>query len=378
MSPFTELVYDTFRHLEPVDRANNYALLHLIESMGARFQGVHGIARDEDGVPGYAKIMDADLVPDEGLEWLSQFAGVALPAGITASEKRDLLKTADASKRGTISHIAAVIQRSLTGTKTVYVRERDGSPYRYTISTRRAETPVEDWDSTNILRNGGAELNADDWFSNFGNLFRTFDNPLFGGAHFRVEAGSNQINIGTSSLAGTLSGATTGKKFSTSLYVKGRPSAIGKTIWINGYEVGGASGEQSYGGSQKVVLTNGWQRLLIEGASIIQNDRTFVRLYLFSGNDTGAWVTGDGVDFEGAQVEAGDRVTPYIETAGAQASRAAGFGPVGKAVRDTKPAGLTANYQIVTGQDWQNVLEDFATWTAVISAFPTIDALELG
>jgi hypothetical protein len=35
-------------------------------------------------------------------------------------------------------------------------------------------------------------------------------------------------------------------------------------------------------------------------------------------------------------------------------------------------------YATITGQDWQNVVNIYATWTAVAAAYATINALENG
>ena len=87
---------------------------------------------------------------------------------------------------------------------------------------------------------------------------------------------------------------------------------------------------------------------------------------------------GEIFHLDGAQVEENQLATPYIETNSGPASRTAGNGPVGSALRAQKPAGIIMVYATITGQDWQNVVNTYATWTAVAAAYATINALENG
>lgn len=73
--------------------------------------------------------------------WLGQLGGVVVPRGATLEQARDLVRSQRASRRGTPAAIIAAARSALTGTRTVTLRERDGSPWRLTLVTYAAETP---------------------------------------------------------------------------------------------------------------------------------------------------------------------------------------------------------------------------------------------
>lgn len=80
--------------------------------------------------------------PAWALPWAAQIVGIGyLPAGLGEQDLRDLIKGAANWQSGTTATMEAVAKRYLTGTKTVYFRERDGDPYFLEVVTKASETP---------------------------------------------------------------------------------------------------------------------------------------------------------------------------------------------------------------------------------------------
>lgn len=141
LEPFAEALYAS---MEPVasymdgDR-NAYALAHLCGAIGAMFQPVDTLARDNDDGPGWSAVLD--LARSPWLPWLGQFLGVTPRAGATDDEQRASISGTAGFRRGSVAAMRAAAALHLTGEKSVILRERDGSPYRLEIVTYTDETP---------------------------------------------------------------------------------------------------------------------------------------------------------------------------------------------------------------------------------------------
>jgi hypothetical protein len=70
--------------------------------------------------------------------------GVVIPSGLSEAEQRDSIAALAGKTPGSPSGLRALAQIFLTGNRTVWFRERDGSAYQLEIVTRTAETPDED------------------------------------------------------------------------------------------------------------------------------------------------------------------------------------------------------------------------------------------
>jgi hypothetical protein len=116
-------------------------VLTVVESWAGQLQVVEDIIRDTDDGPGYSSIVDADRAPEEWIPWGMQFSGVRARAGLDTDTQRARWKSTDGFRRGTPGAIVGAAQQYLIGTKTVYLVERHGSRYRYTVTTVAAETP---------------------------------------------------------------------------------------------------------------------------------------------------------------------------------------------------------------------------------------------
>lgn len=101
-------------------------------------------------VPGWARLFRVDdpvACPAWALPWVCQFAGID-PDGMSEQDIRDAISLPANLLRGTTASISRVVKQTLTGTKTLIIRERfdpdnpnDDSPYHLTLITRTSETP---------------------------------------------------------------------------------------------------------------------------------------------------------------------------------------------------------------------------------------------
>lgn len=130
------------RQAEEIGSATDrWDLLELCESIMGRLQEVQDIVRDSDDGPGWSNVLDVDRAPSGWLAWLAQFDGTRLEAGLDDDSQRARIKSTDGFKRGTPGAIVGAAQQYLTGTKTVFLIERHGSPWRLTVATMAGETP---------------------------------------------------------------------------------------------------------------------------------------------------------------------------------------------------------------------------------------------
>jgi hypothetical protein len=138
---------DLYAALGPWSKADTdnafWYLLDLCEAVAGRLTPIEAVIRDDPNTddPGWSIVMDVDRAPPEWLGWLAQFGGVRLDPALDDAAQRARIKSTDGFKRGTPSAIVAAAQQYLTGTKSVFLSERSGSAYRFTISTLIAETP---------------------------------------------------------------------------------------------------------------------------------------------------------------------------------------------------------------------------------------------
>lgn len=80
--------------------------------------------------------------PTWALPWAAQIVGLTLGTGLSDQEARDLMRDAPNWESGTTDRMRAIAQLYLTGTKTMYFRERDdGNAYYLEIVTLTGETP---------------------------------------------------------------------------------------------------------------------------------------------------------------------------------------------------------------------------------------------
>jgi len=117
-------------------------------ALASMFQHMEDLSGDgANAEPGWSSIVDVNRCPSEGLPWLAQLVGARLPVGLTDAQQRAYINTKPGWGRGTPAAMLSALQATLTGGKTVIMRERDSAAdatrpaYGLTIITNTAETP---------------------------------------------------------------------------------------------------------------------------------------------------------------------------------------------------------------------------------------------
>jgi hypothetical protein len=127
--------------LAPDDESYGYAHATLCEAIGRMLEQVAQVFDPDGDVPPLAPILALELCPDWALPWLAQWVGIRIPSGMSATDARALIGDVSGFARGTPASLRAAVQTTLTDSKTVWFRERDGSPYRLEVVTLTSETP---------------------------------------------------------------------------------------------------------------------------------------------------------------------------------------------------------------------------------------------
>ena len=126
-------------------------LRKFIEALTSPAEPVYEIVGEVEQEFGWSIALDADLCPASVLPWLAQWEGVALTPDMSEAEQRLAIKDREGAARGRVATIRARIERTLTGTKRIIIRERNPSPYSLYIRTIASETPDEDLTRAAIL-----------------------------------------------------------------------------------------------------------------------------------------------------------------------------------------------------------------------------------
>lgn len=142
-------LYEAHQPINYADPTNSWPWYMYVGAIASMFDQVETYVRDQDdGTPGWGIILDIDRCPVEALPWLAQFVGVVLPGGLTEDQQRARIKNVDGFARGSIGGMISSLQEVLTGTKTVYFKERDsgassvaGGAYGLTVISLTSETP---------------------------------------------------------------------------------------------------------------------------------------------------------------------------------------------------------------------------------------------
>lgn len=132
---------DRTQPLAPEDARHGFAHAYLSEALSRPYEQVAEVFDPPGDIPPVAPLLDPELCPVWALPWLAQFVGLSIPVGIPEDGARTLIAKASGFVRGTPAAIEAAAGITLTGNKTVYFRERDGSAYRLEVVTLTSETP---------------------------------------------------------------------------------------------------------------------------------------------------------------------------------------------------------------------------------------------
>jgi len=139
---FAETLYVALAPLARQDPDYDWSLLILCNAIGAMYQLLDDLERDTPEGPGWSPLVDLNRCPDDALPWLAQFVGVRLLPDTTPAEQRARILATDGWRRGTREAIESATAATLTGTKSVVVRERDGGDaYALRVQTLVRETP---------------------------------------------------------------------------------------------------------------------------------------------------------------------------------------------------------------------------------------------
>lgn len=139
---------DLLAAFEPYLGDDDGSLVALLEAMASGLEDVDEVVRDRDDAPGWAAMLDADRAPAWALPWLGQFVGVQVSPGADPAATRTAIRTPAGWRRGTPGAIADAVRPLLTGTRSVWVLERQAgawaagdNPYHFTVRTFTDETP---------------------------------------------------------------------------------------------------------------------------------------------------------------------------------------------------------------------------------------------
>jgi hypothetical protein len=146
----TEAAEELYVSLGPWSRADEalgedggWQLLHFCEAAVGQLQPLLDVISDtEDGI-GWSIVLDVERAPAAWLPWLGQFVGVTVDPVLDEAGQRAQISSLPGTKRGSPGSIAAAAQRYLTGTGTVYLIERHGSPWRLTVAMLTGEAAAD-------------------------------------------------------------------------------------------------------------------------------------------------------------------------------------------------------------------------------------------
>ena len=142
MTPQGQRLAERTAALASNDQANGWAHAILCEGIQRMIVRVAEVYDPPGDIPPGAPLLDPALCPDWALPWLAMVVGVTLPSGADPETQRTIITSVAGWQRGTPAALRAAAQLTLTGTKTVYFRERDGgNAYRLEVVTLIGETP---------------------------------------------------------------------------------------------------------------------------------------------------------------------------------------------------------------------------------------------
>jgi len=130
--------------LAPDDAEHGWAHAHLSEALASKAIQLQE-AFDPEDAASFETILDPARCPSWALPWLAQLVGLALPATADDARRREIISALAPQARGTVAAMRAAASLYLTGSQTVFFRERDptGSdpPYTLEVVTLENETP---------------------------------------------------------------------------------------------------------------------------------------------------------------------------------------------------------------------------------------------
>lgn len=136
---FAENLYESLGPFREDDETGD--LDALVRALTGPMETLYSIVGEQDQDVSWSAALDPDRCPVSVLPWLAQWAGVRLTASMTVAERRQAIKDREGTTRGRPETIRARVERTLTGTKRIIIRERTPGPYDLYIRTISTETP---------------------------------------------------------------------------------------------------------------------------------------------------------------------------------------------------------------------------------------------
>lgn len=243
-------------------------------------------------------------------------AYINIPAGRTFSLYVDEFNAAGgfaaggswlmATGNGTMTRYSATVTlNAATASVILYILNEDAANPTILVDGVSLSPGIDD--SPNLLSNPSFETSTGGWGVNNGSIARDTTTSLIGiacGKCVAVDATGNYVYSD-----GLIWGATAGRTYTGTVWVKGSGASIGKQVTAFLSEAGGATGESTAGThtDMTVRLTANWQKLTCSRV-MTQNDRPVARLYV--SQQVGS-ATGDIVYIDAAQVELGAVATDW-------------------------------------------------------------------
>lgn len=131
--PMTDLGrerYEALRMFAWADAEHGWPLAHVCEAHGRMLQAVADLVRDEDGHPGWSRLVDLDRAPGAAeeidcLPFIAAPAGVRLAPALGDAERREAIRRREGFHRGRPAAIVSWVSRFTDGTPgAVTLRER--------------------------------------------------------------------------------------------------------------------------------------------------------------------------------------------------------------------------------------------------------------
>ncbi len=147
VSQAAEELYAGLGVLAEQDEATGWQLLLFCEALIASTVGqIHTYVtdRDEQGLPGWAVLLDPDEAPAEVLAWLGQFVGLTFTPEMGETEMREAIKLPEGFERGSLAAIEQVVRRKITGSNVLIDERYQDNAYRLRVRTFAFETPDPD------------------------------------------------------------------------------------------------------------------------------------------------------------------------------------------------------------------------------------------
>lgn len=143
LEPAADELYAAVEPLQYAEAQYDYPLAKLCQAAGLMVDPVDSLVRDTAAGPGWSVLLDVNRAPLAGLPWLAQFVGVTIPDGLDQLSQRQLIQQTGGFRRGSPGALVGAAQQHLTGNRSVFLYERDTSPYHLTVVTYTSETPDE-------------------------------------------------------------------------------------------------------------------------------------------------------------------------------------------------------------------------------------------